>query len=389
MTIATRCGVLIPSIALLWGVSVMAQSPSPAERAIAEAERAVAAQPDQADGLNQLALALARRARETADGVYYDRAEKAIARALELAPGNFEAEKLRVWVLLGKHEFGRALELAKALNRRVPDDLLVYGLLTDAHVELGQYAEAEAACQWMLDLRPGNIPAFTRAAYLRELFGDIEGALDLMIQAHDRTPPAEVEDRAWMLTQIGHLELLAGRLDSAERVLQQALEIFPGYHYALASLGKVRLAQDRPDEAADLLRRRYDAAPHPENLFALAEALDRAGRGTDADAAFAEFERLALQEARGWDNANRELVFYYANHADEPAKALEIAQMEIARRQDVQTLDAFAWALHANDRHREAHAQMERALAVGIKDPDVLARAGVIAAAAVPAGATH
>ena len=31
---------------------------------------------------------------------------------------------------------------------------MVYGLLTDAHVELGNYAEAEKACQWMLDLRP-------------------------------------------------------------------------------------------------------------------------------------------------------------------------------------------------------------------------------------------
>ncbi|NOT43404.1 MAG: tetratricopeptide repeat protein, partial [Acidobacteria bacterium] len=354
--------------------------PSPADRAIAAAERVVAAQPDQADGYNQLALAFARRARETADGTYYDRAEQAIARSLVLAPDNFEAGKLRAWVLLGKHEFAAALEQATALNRRMPDDLLVYGLLTDAYVELGRYADAEVACQWMLDLRPGNVPAFTRAAYLRELFGDIEGALDLMQQAHARTSPAETEDRAWMLTHIGHLELLAGRTDEAERALGQALALFPDYHYALAGLAKVRLAQERATEAATLLQRRYDAAPHPENLFALAEALDRAGRRPEARAAFEDFERLALRESEGWDNANRELVFYYANHADQPAKALAIAEREVARRHDVYTLDAYAWALHANDRHDEAHAQIARALAVGVKDPELLRRAGAIEA---------
>jgi tetratricopeptide (TPR) repeat protein len=87
----------------------------------------------------------------------------------------------------------------------MPDDLLLYGFMTDANAELGNYADAEAACQWMLDLRPGNIPALTRAAYLRELFGDIDGAIELMSKAYDRTPPLEYEDRAWTLTQLAHL----------------------------------------------------------------------------------------------------------------------------------------------------------------------------------------
>ena len=54
------------------------------------------------------------------------------------------------------------------LNKRMPDDVLVYGFLTDANVELGNYEEAEKACNWMLKLRPGNIPALTRAAFLRD-----------------------------------------------------------------------------------------------------------------------------------------------------------------------------------------------------------------------------
>jgi tetratricopeptide (TPR) repeat protein len=358
----------------------LAQSPSPAEMAVTSAEARVAADSKGFEGYNQLALALARRARETADPVYYDRAEKAIAASLELSPGNFEAQKVRAWVLLGKHDFARALELALALNEEVPDDVLVYGLLTDAHVELGNYKEAEEACQWMLDLRPGNVPGLTRAAYLRELFGDIDGAIELFDAAYRRIPAGEVEDRAWILTQAAHLELARGRVDEAGRVLEQALELFPDYHYALANLAKVRTARAEHQEAIALLRRHYEVAPHPENLYLLAEALDRGGRAAEAKLAYAEFEEKARAEMGSLDNANLQLILYYVDHGQRPDEALHIAEMQIARRQDVHTLDAYAWALSAAGRHAEARARIDRALAVGIRDATMLYHAGIIAA---------
>jgi hypothetical protein len=59
------------------------------------------------------------------------------------------------------------------------------------------------------------------------------------------------------------------------------------------------------------------------------------------------------------DNSNRELIFYYVDYASRRKEALRIAQAEIARRSDIYTLDAYAWALAANGRHREARAQIE------------------------------
>src|SRR4029077_12950023 len=127
---------------------------------------------------------------------------KQLQMAFALDPNNRETHKVQVWALLGRHEFAMALPLAQELNRQAPDDLMVYGFLTDANVELGNYKAAEDAAQFMLDLRPGNIPALTRAAYLRELFGDIEGALELMTMAYEQTPWNESEDRAWTLSQL-------------------------------------------------------------------------------------------------------------------------------------------------------------------------------------------
>src|SRR5207244_1908307 len=82
---------------------------------------------------NPLARALARRARETSDVGFYAQAEDALKRSLDLAPGNLDGEKIHVWLLLGRHEFAAALDAAKALNKRVPDDVLIYGFLTDAN----------------------------------------------------------------------------------------------------------------------------------------------------------------------------------------------------------------------------------------------------------------
>ena len=354
---------------------------SPAERSIAQAKRLIEKNPKDFEAYNALALALSRRARETSDVNYYTQAEEALQKSFAISPDNFDGARTHVWLLLGKHDFAAGLEEAKKLNKRMPDDIMTYGFLTDANAELGNYQDAESAAQMMLDLRPGSLPALTRAAYLRELFGDSDGALELMSMALQSTPPREVEDAAWILSQMAHLELAMGKTTEAEKNLQQALILFPGYHYALGNLAKVRIQQKHYEEAVQLLQQRYQSASHAENLFDLAAALQLAGRGEEATKAFAEFEQKSLLETNRADNSNHELIFYYADYAHEPLKALEVAKREFARRHDVYTLDSCAWALHVNNQDQEARKQIEKALAVGIRDARLMRHAGEIALA--------
>ena len=67
-------------------------------------------------------------------------------------------------VLLGRHEYAAALELARKLNKLIPDDVLMYGFIGDACMALGDYTEAEAKIQWMVNMRRTNIPAMIRGA---------------------------------------------------------------------------------------------------------------------------------------------------------------------------------------------------------------------------------
>jgi|HubBroStandDraft_2_1064218.scaffolds.fasta_scaffold00263_19 tetratricopeptide (TPR) repeat protein len=371
----------------LGAVAGFAQAPSapaetklsPAERGMEQARKLIGKNPKDFEAYNALALALSRRARETSDVKFYAQAEDTLQKSFEIAPNNFDGQRIHVWLLLGKHEFAAARDAALKLNRKMPDDVMLYGFLTDANVELGNYKDAETAAQWMLDLKPGNTPGLTRAAYLRELFGDVEGSLDLMNMAYQSTPPGEVEDGAWIVTQIAHLNLAIGKIDEAEKLSQQALIMFPGYHYALGNLAKVRIQQKRYDEAVVLLEQRYNAAPHAENLYDLAQALQLDGKTDEANKAFAEFEQKSLLETNRGDNSNHELIFYYTDYAKQPAKALEVAQREIARRRDVFTLDSYAWALYQDGQYDDARKQIETALAVGVRDAKIFRHAGEIA----------
>ena len=84
----------------------------------------------------------------------------------------------------------------------------------------------------------------------------------------------------------------------------------------------------------------------------------------------------------GADNCNRELSAYYVDQAKRPAEGLRVAELELARRRDVFTLAAHAWALQALGRTAEARKQIEAALSIGIKDARLLYHAGAIAARA-------
>ena len=103
--------------------SVIAQSAptqSPAEIAIANAQKTIEKKPTQFSGYNALAIALARRARETSDVNFYTQAEEALKKSQQLAPNNFESDKLHVWLCWAAMNSLPPLMPPKFLIRRCP-----------------------------------------------------------------------------------------------------------------------------------------------------------------------------------------------------------------------------------------------------------------------------
>ncbi len=371
---------LAAQFAIVVAAAAQSASLTPAQRDIAAAEAQIQKEPKSSTGYNDLVKALIRRERETCDPQFEKRAEHAVEDSLRSEPENFEALKGRVLTLLARREDRPALELAQKLHKRIPDDVAVWGMIADASMGLGDYEQAENASQWMLRLRRGNFPGMIRGSLLRIAYGDAEGALDWLTSVFKLTNGAEVEERAWLLTQIARVRLNTGKAELADQLLTQALGMFPEYYLSLDALAETKSAEGKYADAVDLLRRAQKAAPRPQRLFALAVALKQNGDAAHADDTFAAFEHEAGAIAGQADNANRELIFYYADYAHKPPEALRVAKIEIARRHDIATLDAYAWALFSAGQYAEARAQLDRALKVGVRDPALFAHAAQIAA---------
>jgi len=328
--------------------------------------------------LNLRARTSLKQARATDSAASLADAADAVRQALQLAPKDFEARKLEVKVLLAQHRFREALDRARPLNHGTPDDVEAWGLVSDAALGLGDYTEAERSAQWMLNLRSTNVGGLERGARLRELFGDNDGARDFWESAM-RLTLADEEQRAWLATQLASLIRRTGHATQAETLLRQILEAVPAYQPAVAELAGVRMQQRQYADAVEMLRDRYRKVPRPDVQFELAHALQMAGHQDEADEAYQGFERAARAVIDAPCNYNRQLVLYYTDRAPNPAEALRIAKIEIARRQDVDTLDAYAWALSASGDPSEAQKQLDKALAVGLRDASFFYHAGVIA----------
>jgi tetratricopeptide (TPR) repeat protein len=189
----------------LVSLRLLAGEISPAEQRVEVAQKRVQTDPKSWQAYNDLAFAFWRQGRDTGDPAWFDQAEAALRKSFQLSPGNYDARKLRVAVLLGRGDFKEALRLAAELNHKTPDDIAGWGLLVDANLGLGNKAEAEKDAQWILDLRPGSTLGFVKAAAVRERIGDPEGAIEFLDEARRRTSPNDLDEQAWLLKQKARL----------------------------------------------------------------------------------------------------------------------------------------------------------------------------------------
>ncbi len=138
-----------------------------------------------------LASVYLQEARITGSYEYYNEAAlHSIKSILEKDAKNFDALAMKATVLLSQHQFEDALVLGEQLKKLFPYNAYVYGLLVDANVELGNYAAALEAADKMISIRP-DIRSYSRIAYLREIHGDIPGAIEAMKMAVTAGAPGD------------------------------------------------------------------------------------------------------------------------------------------------------------------------------------------------------
>ena len=112
---------------------------SAADPQLKAAEDMIRVMPDSPRGYNQIAAYYIKQARRIGDFSLNTKAETAVNKALELDATDIQARKLAASLQLTFHRFEKALELGTRMREEFPNDAFVYGVLTDANAELGNY----------------------------------------------------------------------------------------------------------------------------------------------------------------------------------------------------------------------------------------------------------
>jgi tetratricopeptide (TPR) repeat protein len=332
----------------------------------------------------QLASLYIQEARVTGDHVYYDKAAMQLVNGvLKTDSVSFEGLSFKSMLYLSQHHFADGRVYAQKAQKVNPYNSFVYGLLTDADVELGNYKDAVDMTDKMVSIRP-DLRSYSRVSYLREIHGDYPGAIDAMKMAVSAGYPG-AEETEWTRIQLGHLYENMGQSKEALFQYQTALYERPDYAYAYAGLGRVAKANKNYKEAieaftkADGLVEDYSFKDELIDLYALSGETDKS-----KDIARKVLDKLTADAAGGAkdDNighyADKELAYIYIKTGDYD-KAVEHALMEYNRRPDnIDVNEALAWSYFKKGDTKNAINYMAVALKTNSQNPVLLSRAALI-----------
>ena len=320
-----------------------------------------------------------QKVRETGDPTYYGKTEEALHRALDLQPDDFAAMTQMGALALARHQFREALDWGEKARAITPETAMIYGVIGDAQVELGQYDAALQTFQTMVDLRP-NLSSYSRASYMRELHGDVAGAIEAMQRAVQAGGP-NVENTNWTRVQLGHLYFNSGKLAEAEAQYNQALASYPGYIHAIAGLARVHAARGEYDEAIKLYADATNRMPLPEYVIALGDVYAASGRSQEAQQQYDLVRVMERLYAANGVDTDLELALFEANHGQgqQIDEALTLARRALQKRPTIYAKDVLAWTLYQDGQYASAYELSRQALQLGTRDALLYFHAGMIA----------
>lgn len=325
-----------------------------------------------------------QEARVTGNYIYYDAAAlKYINGVLNSQPNNFEALTLKSLLYMSQHHFAEGLQIAEKAQKINPYNALIYGILVDGNVEMGNYKAAVENSDKMNSIRP-DLRSYARISYLREIYGDYPGAIEAMKLAVGAGGAGD-EPTEWTRIQLARLYENTGDLKSAEMHYMIALEERPGYGYAIAGLGHIAMGNKNYPKAISY----YEKAVGSLNDYSIQEQLSQLyrlnGNTKKADSLLQKLiEGMNNDATKGEKDdrighyADRELAYaYLLNHDYE--NALKHALIEYHRRPlNIDVNEMVAWVYYKMKEYNKALPYLQMALKTNSKNPVLLCNAGLM-----------
>lgn len=359
------------------GAAVVVGPGADLTRLVSSLQERLRAVPGDDTAWSTLALAYVEQARVTGDGSLYDRAERAVDRALEVRRhDNPAALAASAALAAARHDFGRALRHADEALAVNPYQPVALAVRVDALTELGRYGDQLEAVR-RADRRQPGVPVATRYAYALELRGELAEAVTVLRRS---LVSAGQGERAHLLTLVADLERRRGLLGRSEDALDAALTLAPRYVPALVSSARLATASGRPEVAVPRWEAAVAALPLPEYLVELGELHLSQDRPAAARAQFAVVDAATRLLGDGGVNTDLETALFEADHGSADA-ALAGARAEWQRRRSVHVADALGWSLFRAGRPEEALPLLRRATRLDTPEPRFWLHRGTVEAA--------
>jgi tetratricopeptide (TPR) repeat protein len=329
-----------------------------------------------------LALAYMQEARVTGEHpYYYPAALQLINDILDQKPENrsllYEATVAKASIQLSLHQFAEALKTGQEALQYNNHSASIYGVLTDANVELGRYEEAIKTADQMVALRP-DLKSYSRVSYLREIHGDMPGAIQAMQMAVSAGYPG-LEQTVWTTVTLGNLYEKTGDLKNAALAYNQALAQYPKYAFALAGLGRLAVKNKKEQEALKLFTEAANTLPEFSFQEELVRLYQQKGDKKRADKIMQELLAGMEEDQEAGHIVDLELATIHLELGQNPDEALEYALKEFSRRPDnIEVCKTLAHIYYKKQDYQKASAYLQKATRTNSQDPALLCLNGLV-----------
>ncbi len=374
----------VPGLILRSGAIAMSAEWLDTKKAIEALLAELAANPENFKAKLNLVQAYIQEARITGNHGYYDKAALDLLDDIILnEPTNFDALCCKATVLLSQHHFTDGLLVAQQALPLNANSAFIYGIMCDANVELGNYNEAVKMADKMMSIRPDN-RSYSRVSYLREIHGDLTGAIQAAKLAVSAGYPG-LEQTEWTRMILAHLYESTGHLDSAEFQYRSALNERPDYAFAIAGLGRLEKVNGNYKNAISLFEKAKNMMSEYSFTDELTDVYRLNNEKENADRSAQEVINLLSPLAEGDESesvhghyADKELAYAYLKINDTD-NALKHAMLEYERRPDnIDVCETVAWVNYKKANYSEANKMIDKALRTNCQNPSLICRAGLI-----------
>ena len=346
------------------------------DASITRDEAIVASSPTVTKPYIDLAALYLQKVRETSDSSYYAKIDALMDSAAAIDPKNGDIPAIRASTAMGRHDFKAGNIFATQAIALNPTRPAYFGLQGDAYIELGRYADAVAAFQKMIDIRP-DFNSWSRIAYIRELYGDIPAARDALKQAI-ASGSNYPENIAWAHVELGKLDLRTDP-EVARKDFNDALGVLPTYTQAMEGLGKVEYAEGNSAQAEKQFISAYNGLALAQYAIDLGDLYDTQNNSTKASQYYALAQNAFSTSIKAGVNTDLEESLFLSDHRLDMENAIIMATRAYTDRPSIYGADYLAWALYQNSQPTQATSYTGEALRLGENDPLIMFHQGMIA----------